>query len=357
MKLALIGGFLGSGKTTAIVKASQLLIKQNKTVAVITNDQGDQLVDSECVKGFGIPVREVANGCFCCNYDQLDSQLQSLQDKNRPEIIFAESVGSCTDMIATIAKPLHKLRPEIEIVITVFADAGFLASSIERRALFLEGSVNYIYKKQLEEADLLILNKIDQITPKQLSAVDAMIRAQYPGKTVLHQNSLTDHDVLQWLKAIDLFTAKSQRNSLQLDYDIYANGESKLAWLDKTIVIKTENNKSVSVARNIVSSIFSQIHAHELTIGHLKFILKADNWKEKISFTASSTSADIKVTDHKSHEVKMLINCRVQTDPGTLEKIVADVLTNAASTNNCTIVTEKWSVFSPGYPKPTHRMS
>lgn len=46
MKLVLIGGFLGSGKTTAIVNASAQLIRDAKKVAVITNDQGDQQVDT-----------------------------------------------------------------------------------------------------------------------------------------------------------------------------------------------------------------------------------------------------------------------------------------------------------------------
>ena len=78
MKLVLAGGFLGSGKTTAIVSACRQLISQKKRVGVITNDQGDQQVDSAFVRGYGIPVREVANGCFCCNYDQLDTHLRSL---------------------------------------------------------------------------------------------------------------------------------------------------------------------------------------------------------------------------------------------------------------------------------------
>jgi G3E family GTPase len=50
MKLFLIGGFLGSGKTTAIVNACQHLIKKDQRVAVITNDQGDQQVDMHLSK-------------------------------------------------------------------------------------------------------------------------------------------------------------------------------------------------------------------------------------------------------------------------------------------------------------------
>jgi len=89
MKLFLVGGFLVSGKTTAIVNASQHLQKNNYRVAVITNDQGDQQVDNAFVKSFGIPAAEVTNGCFCCNYDQLDKHINSFIENIQPDVIFA----------------------------------------------------------------------------------------------------------------------------------------------------------------------------------------------------------------------------------------------------------------------------
>src|SRR6185295_14739121 len=123
----LVNGFLGSGKTTAIIAACRQLIRQNLKVAIITNDQGDQQVDSALVKSLGFPGREVSKGCFCCNYDQLDTHLSSLAASDHPDFIFAESVGSCTDLIATIAKPLSMRKPEIEISISIFSDAELLA--------------------------------------------------------------------------------------------------------------------------------------------------------------------------------------------------------------------------------------
>jgi len=88
----------------------------------------------------------------------------------------------------------------------------------------------------------------------------------------------------------------------------------------------------------------------------MKFFLETDHWKEKISFTTTTTSGEIKVTDQETNRIKVLINARVQTEPGTLEKLIDEVLAKAAHIYHCTIVTEKWSVFKPGYPRPTHRM-
>ena len=273
MKIVLAGGFLGSGKTTAIITACLHLINDKKRVGVITNDQGDQQVDTFFVKGFGIPVREVANGCFCCNYNQLNEHLLSLQESDHPDFIFAESVGSCTDLVATIAKPLKKLRPDIETSISIFADAGLMLSLIEERSSFLEESVRYIYKKQLEEADVLILNKIDLLTTEQVTNLDAVVKSQYPGKIILRQNSLNKQDVTTWLDTLRSVTHRT-RTSLSIDYDIYGDGEARLAWLDENITLRAKNGNAVFITRIIIGAIFDHLQANQFTIGHLKFFLE-----------------------------------------------------------------------------------
>ena len=357
MKLALVGGFLGSGKTTAITGACRQLLLQNKKVAVITNDQGEQQVDSALIKSLGIPGREVINGCFCCNFEQLDIHLQSLEKEAHPDILFAESVGSCTDLIATIAKPLKVVRPELEIVISIFADADLLASWVEGRSHFLEESVRYIYKKQLEEADLLVINKTDLLEKSQLQAVDAMIRTEYPGKKILHQNSMTETDISCWLNEIVHFAQPAKRDSLQIDYDVYGDGESKMAWLDKSMEIHTAHGNASFVTSKIISSIFDEIQIRHLTIGHLKFFVDSGNWKEKISFTATSTRADIMREDDETNLVNLLVNARIQTDPDTLEKIISEVLGKAERSYDCKILENNTSAFKPGYPRPTHRIT
>lgn len=355
MKFILTGGFLGSGKTTAIVAAAQLLLSQHKKVAVITNDQGDQQVDGGFVKSFDIPTREVSNGCFCCNYYQLDAHLESLQYQDQPNIIFAESVGSCADLIATVAKPLSSLREDLEIVITIFADAELLLSMIEGRATFTEESIRYIYKKQLEEADLLILNKTDLLEPHQLTKVDALIQSEYPGKIILHQNSLTKEGITSWLNALENFKPE-KRASLAIDYNIYAEGESKLAWLDKSITVITTQGNAMDVVSRIIGSIFGQIQSNRFVIGHLKFLVETESTKEKISFTTTSTSADVTLKKQDSNFVKLLINARVETNPEALEKLVDGILIKIEETCGCTIASYRWSVFRPEYPRPIHRI-
>ncbi|HZI23485.1 MAG TPA: GTP-binding protein [Chryseolinea sp.] len=355
MVLVLAGGFLGSGKTTAIVAAARLLMAQGKRIAVITNDQGDQQVDTAFVESLGFTTREVSNGCFCCNYHQLDSHLQSLQEKEQPDYIFAESVGTCTDLIATIAKPLQNFRPELKIIIVIFADADLLASILEGRSTFQEESVRYIYKKQLEEADLLVINKMDLVSDDQLKRMADVFKSEYPRKKILYQSSLRDVDVSSWLKNIEEFNAIG-RDSLTIDYEVYGEGESKLAWLDKNITISTNNEDAVFVVQRTIGYIVDQIHSRHIIIGHLKFFIDTDNSSQKVSVTSTTTGRDVKLRLAPSKTVKLLINARVETDPGILEKLVDDVLLKIQSVHRCKVDHGKWSIFKPGFPRPTYRI-
>ena len=112
----LVGGFLGAGKTTAIIQASKTLMRQGKRVGVITNDQGKYLVDTAYYRAEDIPAVEVTGGCFCCHYTELDEQIQTLLDDIQPDVLFAESVGSCADIVATVLNPLNRFRDRKSVV-------------------------------------------------------------------------------------------------------------------------------------------------------------------------------------------------------------------------------------------------
>jgi G3E family GTPase len=357
MKLMLIGGFLGSGKTTAIRNACKELLKNDVKASVVTNDQGNDLVDTAYIKSSGIAVKEVTGGCFCCNYDKLAQSISDLYEKNQPEVIFAESVGSCTDLVATVAKPMMKYNPEFTVVISVFADATVLLSIISGTSLFLSDEVRYIYKKQLEEADIIILNKADVLSKDELRMLNEVIKNDYPGKIIIEQNSLDQRDIQQWLVAMNQFKSMKSRKSLDIDYDLYGAGEAMLAWLDEELEIYTNNNSAYEVAMELIGKIESDIRKQNYLIGHLKFLVTDGTNTRKLSYTAVRHSETDQSTEYpETNKISLLINARVQTEPGVLKNIISSAIEETAHQSGSKIVVNKLSCFQPGYPKPTHRI-
>src|ERR1043165_4452789 len=109
IRFIMLGGFLGAGKTTAMARLARHYMSLGKRVGIVTNDQAQDLVDTHSLRVQGFPVEEVAGACFCCRFDDLVGKVGQLQDGARPDIIIAEPVGSCTDLVATVVQPLRDL--------------------------------------------------------------------------------------------------------------------------------------------------------------------------------------------------------------------------------------------------------
>ncbi|MEE9497256.1 MAG: GTP-binding protein, partial [Desulfobacterales bacterium] len=103
VKLIFAGGFLGSGKTTALAGLAKRSIERGMKVGIITNDQSENLVDTvivrEMLTELGVPVEEVVKGCFCCKFDELINHMEKILTHD-PDVMMGEPVGSCTDFVA-----------------------------------------------------------------------------------------------------------------------------------------------------------------------------------------------------------------------------------------------------------------
>lgn len=360
LKLCLVGGFLGSGKTTAIAAAAKYLSNAKKKVGVISNDQGTQQVDSQFIKSHNIPSEEVSGGCFCCNYGDLEESIQKLIVSNSPDIIFAESVGSCTDLAATVINPLLTFNlGEYEIVLSVFADIRLLMQFLKNEKDIFFNNINYIYKKQLEEADIIVINKIDLLNDEQLASAKELITVAYGNKIIHYQNSFSVESVMQWIQLItENFYSISLHATPEIDYDLYGAGEAELAWLDDEIGIVTKNKSAVAAAYLLIKKIYTKLTEQGYSIGHLKFLMDDGKTQQKISFSSISVDTDsCAFNDIETDRVILLINARVQVLPGILEQVVSDAIIETEHLAFCKIIENNLSAFKPGYPKPTHRIA
>lgn len=356
MKLHLVGGFLGSGKTTAITNASKLLRKRDILAGVITNDQGNYLIDSSFATSFDIPTGEVKGGCFCCNYNDLDAQINKLLENNQPKEIFAESVGSCTDLVATVLKPLikHGARDISEISFSVFVDSMLLLSHLQNLPIGFTEDVKYIFLKQIEEASVLVVNKVDLLSDEQLAKLKTLIEAGYSDKKVIYQNSLDEEGISNWLKTIDKTQVNADDKSLDIDYQVYGKGEMDLAWLDEEIEIIGNNAYNSSI--ELIDKIYNKLNDENIRIGHLKFLLSDKKQFEKISFTATpilNWQEQVKKID--SNKITLILNARAQTTPENLRQIVVDIIEEMRKNRDIEINEFCVSAFKPGFPNPTYR--
>jgi Ni2+-binding GTPase involved in maturation of urease and hydrogenase len=355
MKLHLVGGFLGSGKTTAIIQSAKLLMAEGRTVGVITNDQGKYLVDTAFFRLEDVPAVEVTGGCFCCNYDDLDGRLNQLVDTLHPDVVFAESVGSCADIVATVVRPLLELGKSgaLPNSFSVFTDGRLLRRRLLGQEMPFSDDVLYIYDKQIEEAGLVIINKSDLLTSAQTREVQQLLEMMYPGKPYLLQSSLTEAGVQPWLERIDSGGLELPGAHLEIDYARYGAGEAQLAWLDEELILDLPDENPRASLVDLFRRILAEIEMRGAGVGHLKFILQSGNQGMKLSFPALEEPGwESRVPGVSGGRAALLVNARVEMPAEELRGL----LQKALEESGLEYAIGSTQAFHPGFPKPTHRL-
>lgn len=179
-----VGGFLGAGKTTLMVTAAKELEKRGFRSALVLNDQGDALVDSRYASLINVSNEEVTGGCFCCRFTDLLSSMERLR-VHRPDVIFAEPVGSCTDIAATVLRPLLEYREVYRLApLTVLVDPQRAVSLLRDNA---DRHLAFLFRKQIEEAESVSRSRMSALRslfsagPAPAKSVPGPTRVSAPG--------------------------------------------------------------------------------------------------------------------------------------------------------------------------------
>ncbi len=358
--LYLVGGFLGSGKTTAIIQAAKHLIQQGYKVGVITNDQGKYLVDTAFFRLESIPAVEVGGGCFCCNYDDLNDHIKELINQLSPDIIFAESVGSCADIVATVIKPLLTLDRDIITPksLSVFVDGRMLTLWLDGSPMPFSDDVVYIFEKQMEEAGLLVINKRDLLIDDEIRLIQEKFPSRFPDQPFIFQNSHDPADVKSWVKMLISSEAVLPMNSLEIDYARYSHGEMQMAWLDETIRFEVNRGSTKDVLIAIMQELLNGLKEQQVSIGHLKFVIRSEGVYSKLSLTTIETENwQDQVPEILDNQVEMLVNARVEATAEGLRNTVMAAINKAQKAFDFTFEESNIEFFHPGEPKPIHRFS
>jgi Ni2+-binding GTPase involved in maturation of urease and hydrogenase len=348
MRIHLVGGFLGAGKTTAIIQAARALMAQGVKVGVVTNDKGKHLVDTAFFRSASLPTAEVAGGCFRCNFDELEKRINQLKAESRPEVIFAESVGSCADMAATVLEPLLRLQDghEDPTSFSVFVDARLLRMWLRDVELPFSDEVQYIFEKQIEEAGLLVINKMDLLSPADLQEVEQLAAARFPDKDLLLQDSTRRDGGQGWLDWLSRATGRPVLPATEIDYDRYDAGGRQLAWLDEQITIWA--NDAITAAGGMIAFLVNALREEQIPVGHLKFFLDWEGGDCKLSFpTLEESGWQSQLDGAVTGKVEMLVNGRIQAAPAKLNRMVASALEVMAKQPSVLYEREENAYFRP----------
>jgi G3E family GTPase len=187
MIVDIVFGFLGSGKTTFIIKALEQWGAEEKIV-VLVNEFGDVGIDGDLLTGQGGDVVEMPSGCICCTLQaDFRSQMLEISRSIQPARVIIEPTG-----VATIAQIRSIVEAQLfedtieKINNILIADAtGFMG---------LYKANRHFVESQVKNAQLTLLNKCDRVDKRKAMVIQGALLAINPEMTVL----MTEFGAVDW---------------------------------------------------------------------------------------------------------------------------------------------------------------
>lgn len=355
-RVILVGGFLGAGKTTLLRAAARRLAGSGRRVGLVTNDQAPELVDTALLERDGAAVAEVSGSCFCCNFDGLIGALRQARDAAGADVLIAEPVGSCTDLSATVVQPLKdRHAAEFEVApLTVAADPARLSDILRGGTSGLHPSAAYIFRKQLEEADLIAAGKSDTLPTAEAGSLLHRLSHAYPAAVAMTLSAISGDGLDAWLREVTTRSGAGRRLA-EVDYDTYAEGEAVLGWLNATVRLR--GPKSVdwrAFASALLSGLGRRFDGGNASVGHVKLMIQSGGEFLTGNLTGPLDTLSISGAAFHTSDARLTLNARVQMPPEALDAVARECLA-AACGEAVMAVPLAWRCLMPGRPRPTHR--
>jgi G3E family GTPase len=350
--MALIGGFLGAGKTTMINKIAQQFISQKKPVGIITNDQGQLLVDTEFIRVRGIDVEEVPGGCFCCNFPKLIENAERLVGNTAPEYIIAEPVGSCTDLISTVTLPLKKFygdRFSTAPLIVLIDGPRMMENAFDKDTLG-----GYLRSHQAEEAEVLVLTKTDLLGEDDIIKMGSKLGEMNPDAEVIRYSAVNDTG---FDRIMEIITSdrETHRLPVDIDYDKYADAEAELGWYNGVFIFSSERYDAYEMSMAMLRDLAGKYAAND--IAHAKIALTSGSSHTKISLIGNEFSiGGVQGSRFGKGESQLNFNARIVSEPDPLRRSIRETVHKVMKAKNIEYRMKFDDCFSPGRPNPTHRL-
>ena len=198
MHLIVMAGFLGSGKTTAIIGLAQAVRDYDLKVAIVVNEIGEIGIDDQVLRQLDFDVWELLSGCICCSLtgDLLET-LDKLESDYDVDLVIVEPSGAANPQQIIDALGSHSGAPIKSVFTVVIIDPLRLNELIE----ILEPLIS----SQIELADLIIISKTDLASAGDIDQAKKTVRG-FNGEALLLPTSLKggleqglEKEMLPWL--------------------------------------------------------------------------------------------------------------------------------------------------------------
>ena len=333
IRFMVMSGFLGAGKTTTMIALGMHMGKTYGKPGIIANDLGANLVDTNLTQTSGCTVEEIASGCICYQMDNTIDKIRRLMVRDGCVFVMSDIPGLG---VGALDHTYHRLARDCSNWITlspftVLVDPERIKMLLpEGEDINLPEEIKYLMQLQLEEADLIVLNKIDLISDQERERDIRFLREACPGVPVMAISALTGEGIPELAEYLETHESGLKNFSVR-DNARFQEAEKTLTWYNRRMFMKRLDDAKIdcnAVIDDFIEEIRMGLIERKRNVPHLKTFATAGVGDfNKCSLLG--VDYDIEHTqpflrDHK--KMSMIVNARAVCESRPFARIVDDAL-------------------------------
>ncbi len=358
-KFMVVSGFLGAGKTTFMLALADYINSNNGKASVIVNDLGAKnLVDARYSEACGCKITELTGQCICYQTENLVDRLRRLMDYEHNDLVMSDIPGCGVGALEHVYHKLNRdYHGEFELApFTVVVDPERLRTIMPEQAdLNLPEVMKYLFRAQLQEADLVLLNKTDLLTCAEIETYLEFLKDFCSDAAVFAISAKNKTNIDRVADYIMNHDAQLRTVDIGYGGPEFIAAEQKLSWYNRQLYVKIccgtfDGN---AFLEDLVESIRRKLLREHGNVPHLKvFADGADGTSCKISLLG--VDYDLQYDSRLVRpcvDLPVIINARATCESQLLAEIMDEALDETVNKYNLDAVvffTECFGIMDEG---------
>lgn len=339
VKYIVIGGFLGAGKTTSMIAFAEHLGRQGKQAAILVNDLGAKhLVDACFTQAAGCAAEEITGGCICYQTEHLVDSLRRLRDLRGADLILSDIPGCGIGALDHVYHRLNQDYPgEFQFCpFVAVADPERLRVIMPEQArLNLPEEMAFLFDAQLKEAEVILLNKIDKLSPEETQSYMDFLESSYPQAKVFPMSARNGQGIGE---AIDyLFSHESALPVVDIGYGspAFIAAEARLSWYDRQFFVRSQREEGFDgngFVRELIDSVRLRLASLKRNAPHLKVLAEDEQGrllKASLLGVDYATEFDRQLPG-ACQQLQVVVNARAACESRLLERVMDEAMKDIA---------------------------